>query len=374
MSYNYINPKTNRFILKDGPTWNLLVRKGIKPLRVKSNNSKSKSSSKKMSTINKDIKTKLKNLVIIGSGPAAYTSAIYTSRAEIPTVLFESASEPGGQLMTTTDVENFPGFPEGIQGPELMENMRNQCLRFGTTIIEETVVSCDLKNKSGPFKIITNTGRELECGAIIIATGATAKRLNFPGADEFWQKGVGVCAVCDGASPIFRNKPLIVIGGGDSAMEEAIFLTKFGSKVYIVHRRDELRASKTMQKRAMSNPKIEFLLSHTVTRVTGSQFVERAEILNLKSGEKQLLNVNGVFFAIGHEPNVKFLNNQLLLDSDNYIITKKTGSATGSATGTSIKGVFACGDVQDKHYRQAITAAGSGCMAAIDAEHYLSSL
>ncbi|HEU4615192.1 MAG TPA: thioredoxin-disulfide reductase [Kofleriaceae bacterium] len=310
------------------------------------------------------------NVVIIGSGPAAHTAAIYTARANLTPVLFEGflagGIAAGGQLTTTTDVENFPGFPEGIMGPELCERFRAQSARFGTRIFTETVTSLDLSKR--PFAYKTDE-QEGEARAIIIATGATAKRDDVPGTrdGELWQRGVSACAVCDGALPMFRNKPLFVIGGGDSAMEEASFLTKFASKVYIVHRRDELRASAIMQERAKSNPKIEFLYSHKVTVVEGGNSVELVRVVDLKTNQERSIPAAGLFFAIGHVPNTAFLNGQVKCDDQGYIVT------TPGTTQTSVPGVFAAGDVQDKRYRQAITAAGTGCMAALEAEHFLSS-
>ena len=310
----------------------------------------------------------IEKLIIIGSGPAAHTAAIYAARAELNPVLFEGwmagGVAAGGQLTTTTDVENFPGFPNGINGYELMENMKNQSLRFGTRIFSETVNEIDLSQR--PFIIKTDTQQMLS-HTIIVATGATAKRMPIKGAgdNELWNKGISACAVCDGAVPIFRNKPLAVIGGGDSALEEAMFLTKYGSKVYIIHRRDELRASKIMQLRAKNNPKIEFLYSYGVVEACGKDLLEKIVIENLKTNEKSDLIVSGLFFAIGHEPNTKFLNEQLDIDEQKYVVTEK------GSTKTSVSGVFAAGDVQDKKYRQAVTAAGSGCMAALEVEHYL---
>jgi len=307
-------------------------------------------------------------LLIIGSGPAAHTAAIYAARAELKPVLFEGfmagGIAAGGQLTTTTDVENFPGFPDGIMGPELMEKLRAQSERFGTTIHTETVNEIDLSSRPFKFKADSQEG---SAEAVIIATGATAKRLDIPGAQDgqLWQRGVSACAVCDGALPAFRNQPLAVIGGGDSAVEEASFLTKYGSTVYIVHRRDELRASKIMQQRAFENSKIEMLWSSVVTEAKGADFLEAITVKDLKTGQERDLPVAGLFFAIGHIPNTEFLAGQLETDEQGYLITKP------DSTQTSIPGVFAAGDVQDKKWRQAVTAAGTGCMAALEAEHFL---
>ena len=304
-------------------------------------------------------------VIIIGSGPAGYTAALYAARANLEPLLFEGffSGPAGGQLMTTTDVENFPGFPEGVTGPDLMDSFRKQCERFGTKLIREDVKSVDLSKR--PFTV---TAKEtFTADSVIIATGATAKLLEIDGAGEdgFWQKGVTACAVCDGAMPLFRGNELYVIGGGDSAVEEAIFLTKYGSKVYMVHRRDELRASKIMAERAKKHPKVEILWNSVITKIEGEKVVGSVTVENLKTKQIEKRKAAGVFFAIGHKPNTDFLSDQLKTDTQGYL-TVKPGT-----TYTDIEGVFACGDVQDPIYRQAVSAAGSGCMAAIDAERWL---
>lgn len=307
-------------------------------------------------------------VVIIGSGPAAHTAGIYLGRALLNPVMFEGEMAggvaAGGQLTTTTDVENFPGFKE-ISGPELMMKMRDQAEHCGTSIHTKTVSKVDLSQK--PYKVYWDD-HVVETNTVVIATGATAKRLNIKGEDVFWQKGMSACAVCDGALPLFRNKPLVVIGGGDSAVEEACFLTKFGSKVYMLVRKDVLRASKVMQERAFSNDKLEILWNTEAIEAVGDQLLTHVRIKNNVTQEESLLEANGLFYAIGHKPNTDFLNGQINLDSDGYVITQ------AGSTKTNIDGVFACGDVKDKIYRQAITAAGSGCMAALEAEKYLSEM
>lgn len=307
-----------------------------------------------------------KKLAIIGSGPAGYTAAIYAARANLSPILYEGffSGVAGGQLMTTTEVENFPGFPEGVTGPELMKKLREQAIRFGTQVLTEDVKSVDLTKR--PF-LVKGSKHTVTAESVIIATGATAKRLDIPGTKdgEFWQRGVTACAVCDGAMPIFRNRPLFVIGGGDSAVEEALFLTKFASKVWVVHRRDELRASKIMAARLLAHPKVGMLWDSVVDRVEGEATVSRVVVRHLKTQEVTTHDAGGLFFAIGHEPNTAFLNGQLDLHSNRYLAVKPGTSKT------SVEGVFAAGDVQDFTYRQAITAAGSGCMAALDAERWL---
>ncbi len=309
----------------------------------------------------------MENVIVIGSGPAGHTAAIYAARALLKPLMFEgfmaAGVAAGGQLTTTTDIENFPGFPEGIGGSELMMRMREQAERCGTTIRTETITSVDLSQR--PFRVTSETGEVLEAKSLILATGATARRLEIEGGDRYWQKGISACAVCDGALPIFRNKVLVVMGGGDSAMEEATHLTKYASKVLLVHRRDAFRASKAMQERVLQNPKIEVVWDSTVQQVSGGNFLEKAVIVNVKSGAQREEAVAGLFFAIGHQPNTAFLNGQLELNEAGYIVTKP------GTTATSVPGVFAAGDVQDPHYRQAITSAGTGCMAALEAEAFL---
>jgi thioredoxin reductase (NADPH) len=307
-----------------------------------------------------------KDLVIIGSGPAGLTAAIYAARANLSPLVFEGfmAGIAGGQLMTTTDVENFPGFPEGIMGPQLIENLHDQAVRFGSKFLLEDVLSID--TSSSPFKIM-GAKTNIQAKSIIIATGANANRLDVPGAreGELWQKGVTACAVCDGAAPIFRNKDLYVIGGGDSAVEEALFLTKYGKDVYIVHRRDQLRASKVMAMKAENHPRIKILWNTTLVKVEGDDVVKHVILKNVATNKEEKKEAGGVFFAIGHTPNTKFLKDQLEINDMGYIIVKQ------GSTQTSVDGVFAAGDVQDYTYRQAVTAAGSGCMAALDVNNWM---
>ena len=315
-------------------------------------------------------------VVIIGSGPAAHTAAIYLARAELKPILYEgmlaNGIAAGGQLTTTTDVENFPGFPSGINGSELMDHMRAQSARFGTEIITETISRVDLSSR--PFKLWTEYSDgpkdepAMTADALIISTGASARRLNLKGEDKYWQNGISACAVCDGAVPIFRNKPLFVIGGGDSAAEEALFLTKYGSHVTVLVRRDALRASKTMAKRLLSNPKVTVKFNTQATEILGEQ--EKNGLmthLKLKSGDgkEETVEASGLFYAVGHDPATALFKGQIDADNDGYILTKPGTSYT------SVEGVFAAGDVQDKRYRQAITSAGSGCIAALEAERYI---
>lgn len=309
----------------------------------------------------------MENLIIIGSGPAAHTAAIYAGRAHLNPLVFEGLMAggvaAGGQLTTTTEVENYPGFPDGVMGPELMELMRKQSLKCGARITTETVTKADLQSR--PFKISADIGT-IETKTLIIATGATAKRMHVPGEERLWQKGISACAVCDGALPIFRNKTLLVIGGGDSAVEEATFLTKYASKVLLLVRRDALRASKAMQDRVFANKKIEVLWNTVLLEVLGDGKFTGAKIKDVKTNHEKTVEAGGLFYAIGHTPNTAFLEGQVTLDEAGYIKTQP------GTTKTNVPGVFACGDVQDKVYRQAITAAGTGCMAALEAERYLS--
>jgi thioredoxin reductase (NADPH) len=302
-------------------------------------------------------KTKF-DVIIIGAGPSGYTAGIYCSRAGYDTLIL-SGILPGGQLVNTTEVENYPGFEKGIMGPDLMIEMRKQSQRMGTTIVDDEAVNVDFRHK--PFKVLTAT-EEYEGRAIIIATGANPRKIGLEGEQKFGGKGVSYCATCDG--PFFRNQELIVVGGGDSAIEEATFLTKFATTVHLIHRRDELRASKVMQERAFNNEKIKFHWDSEVTDIKGDQKMQQAVIKNVKTGEEKTLDVGGLFVAIGHEPNTKLFVNQIDLDNEGYIVLK-------NKTQTNIEGVFAAGDVHDRNYRQAITAAGFGCMAAIDVDKYL---
>ncbi|ORY68588.1 uncharacterized protein BCR38DRAFT_455519 [Pseudomassariella vexata] len=310
-------------------------------------------------------------VVIIGSGPAAHTAAIYLARAELKPVLYEgfmaNGIAAGGQLTTTTDVENFPGFPKGIMGSELMDSMRAQSERFGTQIISETVAKLDLSSR--PFKYETEwaPGTTHTADTIILATGATARRLGLTGEDKYWQNGISACAVCDGAVPIYRNKPLVVIGGGDSAAEEATFLTKYGSHVTVLVRRDQLRASSIMAQRLLSHPKVTVRFNTQGVEVKGDDkgLMSHMVIKDTVTGKEETIEANGLFYAVGHDPATSLVKGQLETDSEGYIVTQPGTPLT------NIEGVFAAGDVQDKKYRQAITSAGSGCMAAMDAEKFL---
>ncbi|MDF9478251.1 thioredoxin-disulfide reductase [Bacillus cereus] len=299
-------------------------------------------------------------VVILGTGPAGLTTAIYLARANMNPIIIEG-TQPGGQLTTTTEVENFPGFPDGIMGPELMDNMRKQAERFGAEFKNGWVEKVDVSKR--PFKITVTGMGEIESEAIIVSTGASAKLLGIPGEKENMGRGVGTCATCDGF--FYRGKKVIVVGGGDSAMEEANFLTKFATEVHIVHRRDELRASKIMQDRAKANEKITWGLNKTPIEVRADGKVTGLKVKDNETGEEEIIETDGIFIAIGHRPNTEFLNGQVEIDEAGYIVVKP------GTTETNIPGVFACGDVQDHKYRQAITAAGTGCMAALDSERFL---
>ena len=307
----------------------------------------------------------IKNVVIVGSGPAGHTAAIYSARANLSPFMFEGymmGGSAGGQLTTTTDVENYPGFPEGVEGPELMQLFRKQSERFGTEMVQEDVTSADFSQR--PF-VLKSENREVRAHSVIISTGATAKRMGVPNEEKMWNNGMSACAVCDGALPMFRNQPLMVIGGGDTAVEEATYLTKFGSVVYMVHRRDQLRASKIMQERAFKNPKLEIIWDTVLEDAVGKDYLTGARLKNIKTLEVREMEVMGLFYAIGHTPNTSIFNGQLDLDGAGYIKLKP------GTQETNIEGVFAAGDVHDHKYRQAVTAAGTGCAASLEAERWL---
>jgi thioredoxin reductase (NADPH) len=297
-------------------------------------------------------------VIIIGSGPAGYTAGVYTSRAKLNTLLI-SGSLPGGQLMTTSEVENYPGFPNGIFGPELMMNMRQQAERFGAKLLDDEVVEVDFKKR--PFGIRTH-GQEFRSESVVICTGASPRKLGLRAEQEFAGKGISYCATCDG--PFFKGEDIAVVGGGDTAIEEATFLTKFGRSVKIIHRKDFLRASKILQEKAFENPKIDFVWDNVVSDISGNKKINSISVRNLKTGEERKIPVGGLFVAIGHEPNTSIFKGQLELDDRGYIVLTKN-------TRTSVEGVFAAGDVHDYRYRQAITAGGFGCMAALDVEKWL---
>jgi thioredoxin reductase (NADPH) len=301
-------------------------------------------------------------VIIIGSGPAGLTAAIYTSRANLTPLVFEGM-QPGGQLTITTEVENFPGFPEGIMGPEIMEHMRAQAKRFGADVRFNAIQKVDFSKR--PFKVIDDTGVEFLSETVIIATGASAKMLGLPEEKSFMGHGLSACATCDGF--FFRGKEIMLVGGGDTALEEAMYLTRFAATVTLIHRRNALRGSKIMQERALKNEKIKFLWDSVIVALTGEpgQQLSGVKIKNVKTGMIKTHPTQGLFYAIGHQPNTELFKGWLTMDGNGYIITFNKSSKT------NIQGVFACGDVQDHYYRQAVTAAGSGCMAAIDAERFL---
>jgi thioredoxin reductase (NADPH) len=313
----------------------------------------------------------VRDVIVVGSGPAGLTAAVYAARADLrPLVIAgepsSTSDQPGGQLMLTTEVENFPGFPEGVTGPDLMERLRAQAERFGATVLTARVSRVDLGSR--PFALWTGDPEDprptYRASSLIIATGAHAVALGVPGEAEFTGHGVSTCATCDGF--FFRDKPIAVVGGGDSALEEAIFLSRFASSVAVIHRRQQLRASKILQERAFSTPKISFVLDTVVTEILGDKSVTGVCLADLATGESRELAVDGCFVAIGHAPNTELFRGQLDMDEAGYIRTR-------AGTQTNVDGVFACGDVQDHNYRQAITAAGSGCMAALDVDRYLAS-
>ena len=306
----------------------------------------------------------VENLVIIGSGPAGYTAAIYAARANLKPFMFEgyqAGGLPGGQLMTTTEVENFPGFPDGIMGPELMDRMKAQALRWGAELVTEDVTFVDFSQR--PF-VIRSDERELRAHSVIIATGATARRLGLPSESLYWSKGISACAICDGATPVFRNAEIAVIGGGDSAAEEAVYLTKYGSHVHLLVRTDKMRASKAMQDRVLKNSKITVHWNTEAVDVYGNGWMEGITVRNQQTQQESNITAKGLFYAIGHKPNTGLFEGQLDLDDVGYIVTQH-------GVQTNIEGVYAAGDVQDHEYRQGITAAGTGCMAALLAERWL---
>jgi thioredoxin reductase (NADPH) len=306
--------------------------------------------------------TDVRDVVIVGSGPAGYTAAIYASRAQLNPLMYEGSVTAGGALMNTTEVENFPGFIDGIMGPDLMDNMRKQAKRFGTELITDDVVEMDL---TGEIKVIKDgSGNVVHARSVILAMGSAYREIGLVNEKRLSGRGVSWCATCDGF--FFRDQEIAVVGGGDSAVEEATFLTKFASKVVLIHRRDELRASKIMQERAFANPKIEMLWDTEVIDVLGEQKVEALELRNLKTGEVSKRNFTGLFVAIGHIPRSELITSSVTLDNEGYV------QVEGRSTRTNLSGVFACGDLVDHTYRQAITAAGSGCQAALDAEKFLS--
>jgi thioredoxin reductase (NADPH) len=309
-----------------------------------------------------DVATEVRNVIIVGSGPAGYTAAVYAARAALHPLVFEGSVTAGGALMNTTEVENFPGFRDGIMGPALMDEMRAQAERFGAELVSDDIVSMDL---TGEVKTVSTATDTYSARSVILATGSAYRKLGLPREEEFSGRGVSWCATCDGF--FFRDQNIAVVGGGDSAVEEATFLTRFGSKVTMIHRRDELRASKIMQERAFADPKLEFVWNAEVAEIHGDERLESITLRDTRDGTESELPVTGLFIAIGHDPRSELLTGQVDLDDEGYVLVAHPSTAT------NIPGVFACGDVQDSYYRQAITAAGTGCMAAIDAERWLAS-
>ena len=307
--------------------------------------------------------TEPRNVIVIGSGPAGYTAAVYAARAELAPLVFEGSVTAGGALMNTTEVENFPGFRDGIMGPELMDNMRAQAERFGAELIPDDIVEVDL---SGDIKVVKTATETHYAHSVILAMGSGYRKLGLPREEELSGRGVSWCATCDGF--FFRQKPIVVVGGGDSAIEEATFLTRFGSKVTLLVRREELRASKIMQERAFNDPKLEIEWNSAIESFNGADSVESLTVRDTVTGETRELEAAGVFIAIGHDPRSEIVKGQIDLDDEGYVITARSA---GGSTATNIPGVFACGDLVDHVYRQAITAAGSGCSAALDAERFL---
>jgi thioredoxin reductase (NADPH) len=307
--------------------------------------------------------SEIRNVIIIGSGPSGYTAAVYAARASLAPLVFEGSVTAGGALMNTTEVENFPGFRDGIMGPALMDEMRAQAERFGAELVADDVVEVDL---TGDIKVVKTAEGEFLARSVILATGSGYKKLNLPREDELSGRGVSWCATCDGF--FFREQAIAVVGGGDSAIEEATFLTRFGSKVYLIHRRDELRASKIMQERAFADPKLEMVWNSEIASIEGDDRLEGVTLRDTVTGETRRLDVTGLFIAIGHDPRSELLTGQVDLDDDGYVLVDHP------STKTNLTGVFAAGDLVDHHYRQAITAAGTGCAAALDAERYIALL
>ncbi|MEJ7796129.1 MAG: thioredoxin-disulfide reductase [Nocardioides sp.] len=304
-----------------------------------------------------------RNVIVIGSGPAGYTAALYTARAALEPLVLEGSVTAGGALMNTTEVENFPGFRKGIQGPELMEQMRDQAERFGAELVADDVVEVDL---TADLKIVKTATETYTARTVILATGSGYRKLGLPREEELSGRGVSWCATCDGF--FFREQAIAVVGGGDSAIEEATFLTRFGSRVYLIHRRDELRASKIMQERAFADPKLEMVWHSEIAEINGEERLESVTLRDTVTGDTRPLEVTGLFIAIGHDPRSELLGGQVDLDDDGYVLVDHPSTAT------NLPGVFACGDLVDHHYRQAITAAGTGCSAALDAERYVAAL